>query len=493
MRLHNQTIDPSQLDEPALEALTDELYAVQREVFDGVERASFAAYVLRSTAEVTHIDVQRSADGRAVGYLAVHVYERSLGGRPCVIVRAEAGTLRAFRGRTNVTPRFVRLLLPHLLRNLHRPVLYLGAFVHPSSYRAFARFAAEIWPHPTRETPPEMLQLMCGLADSFGLPLVNPERPLVRQVGWITRDSEAEQAWWERCELPDVAFFVRANPGYPRGDGLITLVPAGARQILRGVARLVVGRFNKLTDRLKASAQQLTGMNAPLQEGEVEAMLRSQSLLQEVPHEVIAAMAEAAQVRLYSRGQVLFHRHDRGESMYLVLAGSVFVLLEDEGHRDVLLNQLGVGQIFGEQALLSGEPRTATVRAATALRLLEVRREELDRMAQRVPVLADTLWKLFGERMFLTHSRLVSSLAELPGATLHALYESAVAVSLTSAGHAQLAPGVYFLLLGTVELEQPGAQLSITSPALLRLSEPSRVKGTTAARLVRLDPRLLPP
>jgi len=44
-------------------------------------------------------------------------------------------------------------------------------------------------------------------------------------VGWITRDRVDETAYWHASDKPDVQLFLRLNPGYRQGQGLVILVP----------------------------------------------------------------------------------------------------------------------------------------------------------------------------------------------------------------------------------------------------------------------------
>jgi predicted acylesterase/phospholipase RssA len=61
-------------------------------------------------------------------------------------------------------------------------------------------------------------------------------------------------------------------------------------------------------------------------------------------------------------GQILFRAGDAGDSLYVVVAGRVRLLVGEPGAEQVI-RDLGPGELLGETALLTGEPRTATVAA----------------------------------------------------------------------------------------------------------------------------------
>ncbi len=83
------------------------------------------------------------------------------------------------------------------------------------------------------------------LAAEFGLEKVDAARPLVRKVGWKTRETEAEREYWQHCDKPAARFFIEANPGYVEGHGLVTVVPVTAAILLRLFRTLGETRLRK--------------------------------------------------------------------------------------------------------------------------------------------------------------------------------------------------------------------------------------------------------
>ena len=89
----------------------------------------------------------------------------------------------------------------------------------------------------------------------------------------------------------------------------------------------------------------------------------------------------------FEPGQAVFHEGDRGDWLYVVTDGEVEVLKRNGGGTETSLRRLGPGECFGEIALVSDRPRTATVRAVTATNVLAVDREAFQALFATLPPL----------------------------------------------------------------------------------------------------------
>lgn len=240
-------IDPKTLTPAATQQLTNELYATHIQVFDGVSKSDFANYVINSPAERTRIQVYRDGP-RVIGYLAVHTFVRTIQGQRWVVVRAEAGKLPAYRRAAQGT-----LLIAEVLRiclrypRAHKAML--GCFVHPSAYVAIGHVAPQIYPHWREPTPANVQIAMTQLASDFGLAPVDHDRAGVRNVGWITRETQADRDSWARRLDPMTRTFCEQNPGYQLGHGLVVLLPISMLTLidssLRHLRRELGRRFAK--------------------------------------------------------------------------------------------------------------------------------------------------------------------------------------------------------------------------------------------------------
>ncbi len=79
------------------------------------------------------------------------------------------------------------------------------------------------------------------------------------------------------------------------------------------------------------------------------------------------------------KGAVLYEQGEPGDALYIVRAGRLKATVRDAAGRERVLALYGPGDFFGELALISAQPRTATVTAVTDCSLLVLKREDFER------------------------------------------------------------------------------------------------------------------
>ena len=486
-----EVVVPKSLSVEERQRLTDALYAVHQQIFDGVERESFAKYVVESKAEQTWIQVHKNDEGDIVGYFAMHVFEKPLNGVKTAVFRAEAGSLRAYRGANTNTRFGLSMVLKYLLRNPGRPAYYMGSLVHPSSYSLLAKYCGDIWPRREQPVPPELLAFMDGLATEFGLEKVGAANPLLRQVGWRTRESEVERDYWRQCDKPSARFFLEANPGYVDGHGLVTLVPATVSNIL-SVMRVLGGRtLRKPVDGALSLARRLPG-GARLRRSEVARRLKASPLFARFDTKALESLAARAQVMELPAGRYVFRKGDMSDELYLLARGAAYVLAEDGGE-DEVVNQLGSGTVFGEIGMLAGERRSASVRTAAASTVVRIPRAALLPLLEADAELRRGVWSTFAERRFDDLVRGMDRYAHLGRKARLAWLLRGEQVELAAGEERALEPGSHLLMLtGAVELSHAAPRMTVRGTLLLEVERPLRVVAQEGTRLVVL-PRLSSP
>jgi CRP-like cAMP-binding protein len=128
------------------------------------------------------------------------------------------------------------------------------------------------------------------------------------------------------------------------------------------------------------------------------ALVSKCDLLRHLPPDDIEDILPLVQTRTVKRGDILFHAGAPGDALYIVGRGSVEVLPAGENVTAQPIAVFGEGQAFGEMALLTGGPRTATVRAVENSQLLEIEKTCFEQLMRCDPHLAKAVERLSHER-----------------------------------------------------------------------------------------------
>lgn len=115
----------------------------------------------------------------------------------------------------------------------------------------------------------------------------------------------------------------------------------------------------------------------------IETAISSVDLFALLSDEARGRVADGARERRFAAGETVVKEGDRGLSMFIVESGRLGVSVHGKVGQSQRLAVLEPGAAFGEISLLTGDPRTATVRALTEATLLEIDKSTLS------PILRD--------------------------------------------------------------------------------------------------------
>lgn len=137
------------------------------------------------------------------------------------------------------------------------------------------------------------------------------------------------------------------------------------------------------------------------------ARLANVHLLQSLPPEDITPLVLAAQLVRLQPGEELFREGDAGSSLYLLDEGELEVIRG--GARVAILTP---GDTVGEMAVVTGAPRTATIRALEPARLFFIPKPAFDQLVQSAARVRDRVAELIKLRTEELKERLLVSHAE---------------------------------------------------------------------------------
>ncbi|HYT65948.1 MAG TPA: cyclic nucleotide-binding domain-containing protein [Vicinamibacterales bacterium] len=110
---------------------------------------------------------------------------------------------------------------------------------------------------------------------------------------------------------------------------------------------------------------------------EEEELLASVDLFATLPPEMRNQIARSAPMSVYGSGETIVRQGDEGQSMFIVLSGTVSVVLQPSREEVARIER---GGYFGEMSLLTGEPRSATVLAVGDVVVVEIGAELFRRL-----------------------------------------------------------------------------------------------------------------
>lgn len=150
-----------------------------------------------------------------------------------------------------------------------------------------------------------------------------------------------------------------------------------------------------------AQSIELDGPSKAEREGsaeEIAALLRRTPVFKPLLDRELRKLATKARRVVYGPLDRIVLQGQRDSSMFLVASGAVEVFVRHPDGRDLPVAALEKGAVFGEFALLTGEERTATVRAVDEVVLYEITKEALQPIIEARPQLVIELSLLMAAR-----------------------------------------------------------------------------------------------
>ena len=116
-------------------------------------------------------------------------------------------------------------------------------------------------------------------------------------------------------------------------------------------------------------------------------------------------LQQRALTRRSPAGTAIVTQREPGSSMYVVREGVLDVLIGGADDVSKKVGTMGPGSVFGELSLLTGEPRSATVVAATPVLVHEIRKEDIEPMLRANPELAGRFAEVVTDRRLADERR----------------------------------------------------------------------------------------
>ena len=124
---------------------------------------------------------------------------------------------------------------------------------------------------------------------------------------------------------------------------------------------------------------------------EAIAKLKEHFLFCDLPDDGLKIVAEKVSFRDLKSNEVLFHKGDEGNALFIIDEGYLDIVTEDAQGSTLILNQCGPGEMIGEMSLFDEKPRSASVVAKTDTHVLSLKSNDFFDMLEQNPDTANML------------------------------------------------------------------------------------------------------
>lgn len=288
-----------------------------------------------------------------------------------------------------------------------------------------------------------------------------------KSVAW-----HAIKAGYPLLALIAVKMVLLLEPGFE--DILVILAESYSRDGDRVDHSMSVAQPPELSDDVVAKEPKLTG-DALVAEavavacrGDVAhppARVPSIPLFSHLDEEAFIRVLEKLRLRRYADEESIVRQGARGDSFFIVADGDVHVKRDMEESDGVTLAHLHRGAVFGEMALISDEPRSASVVAQGEVDVLEMKRSDLIVAASQLAGVTTALKQFTRERFLGNLTATHPLFSALSRGERHQVMERFNPVEFEPGEHlideGEAGPGLYLLLGGTAEVSKASGRENV--------------------------------
>ncbi len=127
--------------------------------------------------------------------------------------------------------------------------------------------------------------------------------------------------------------------------------------------------------------------------------LYSQPLFEGINPSSLVALAKASRLKSIPKGSFVFFQADPADAVYLVWRGVIAIRLENPDGRELVINEMGMGDCFGELSILTGGLRSASAEAVVESEVLLIPGLAFKNALDNEPLLASRLLEVTARRL----------------------------------------------------------------------------------------------
>ena len=144
-------------------------------------------------------------------------------------------------------------------------------------------------------------------------------------------------------------------------------------------------------------------------------LLRSMDLFSDLDDSELSKIARLLKEHKVSENEVIFNQGDPGDGLYIILQGRVRIATTDSFGRERVLAFYGPGEFFGDMAVLTGAPRSASASVSADGRLLQLRKDDFDVLVATNVGVMRAMMRVMVERQAAMNTRVTQEVGATQG------------------------------------------------------------------------------
>lgn len=128
-------------------------------------------------------------------------------------------------------------------------------------------------------------------------------------------------------------------------------------------------------------------------------------LFSRITEESALSLAKASKFQHVEKGEMVFWQSDACEAAYVVCTGSISIVLLSTDGREMVINEMRRGEVFGEVGILTKKPRSTSAIAQTRSQILVIPQQAFLKVIDEEPHLARQILEITANRLHMSVKR----------------------------------------------------------------------------------------
>ncbi len=138
---------------------------------------------------------------------------------------------------------------------------------------------------------------------------------------------------------------------------------------------------------------------------EIVKFLGSVPLFSKITETSSHSLARASKFQQLEKGEMIFCQADPSQAAYVVRAGNISIVLLSTDGREMVINEMHSGDVFGELGILTQKPRSTSAIAQTRSQILVIPRQAFLKIMDEEPHLARLVLEITANRLQMSVKR----------------------------------------------------------------------------------------